>query len=182
MFVTPGFQIDSRRYVHITHSLRDMHTPRSLPTAAFLTLCAILLTACGTIMHGTSLDLGISSSPTNATVMIDNAEAGMTPIIGKLSRKDNHIIRIQLAGYQPFEGTVTRKVSGWVWGNIVFGGLIGLAVDAISGGLYALTPEQIAGQLTKQGASLAPAANGVYVILVRHVDVEWTQIGTLTRE
>ena len=88
-------------------------------------------------MHGTSQDLGISSSPTNATVMIDNVDAGKTPLVGKLSRKDNHIIKIQLGGYQPFEGTVTRKVSGWVWGNILFGGVIGLAVDAISGGLYA---------------------------------------------
>ena len=44
-----------------------------------------------------------------------------------------------------------------------------------------MTPEQITGQLTKQGASLAPSANGVYVVLVRHVDVEWTKIGILTR-
>lgn len=64
----------------------------------------------------------------------------------------------------------------------MFGGVIGLAVDAISGGLYALTPEQVTGQLSKQGASLAPSSNGVYVVLVRQVDASWTKIGELERE
>jgi len=34
-------------------------------------------------------------------------------------------------------------------GNIVFGELIGLAVDAMSGGLYNLTPTQISAQLVQ---------------------------------
>ncbi len=55
-----------------------------------------------------------------------------------------------MPGYQPFEATLTRSVSGWVWGNIVIGGLIGLAVDSISGGLYSLAPEQITGVLNKE--------------------------------
>ena len=102
--------------------------------------------------------------------------------MASLSRKDNHIIRIAMPGYAPFDATVTRNVSGWVWGNIVFGGIIGLAVDAISGGLYALTPEQVTGQLQKQGASLVPSANGVYVVLVKPIDSNWTKIGELERE
>lgn len=68
-------------------------------------------------------------------------------MIAKLSRSDNHIVRIQMDGYQPFDATITRSVSGWVWGNLVFGGLIGLAVDATSGGLYKLTPEQVSAQM-----------------------------------
>lgn len=133
-------------------------------------------------MHGSSQDLGISSSPTDATVSVDNQDKGKTPMVAKLSRKDNHIVKIQMAGYQPFEATVTRKVSGWVWGNIVFGGLIGLAVDAISGGLYALSPEQVAGQLAKQGASLSPTKDGVYVVLVRRPEAGWQLIGNLQPE
>jgi hypothetical protein len=33
--------------------------------------------------------------------------------------------------------------SGWVWGNIAFGGLIGLGVDFISGGAYQLYPDNL---------------------------------------
>lgn len=142
----------------------------------------LALGGCGTIMHGTNQDLGVSSSPTDATVTVDNQEKGRTPLVAKLSRKDNHILRIQLAGYQPFEAAITRKVSGWVWGNIVFGGLIGLAVDAISGGLYVLTPEQITGQLAKQGASVSPKRDGLYVVLVQRAEPSWQQVTNLKQQ
>ena len=134
---------------------------------------------CASIMHGTTQDIGISSMPTNARVIVDNQPRGNTPLVAKLSRGDNHIVRIELDGYAPFEATLTKKVSGWVWGNIVFGGLIGLAVDAMTGGLYNLTPEQLTGQLARQGASDSLQADGIYVILVPRADPSWTRIGTL---
>lgn len=56
---------------------------------------------------------------------IDNAASGQTPYVAKLSRKDKHIIHIAADGYQPADLTLTRSVSGWVWGNLLFGGLIG---------------------------------------------------------
>jgi hypothetical protein len=137
---------------------------------------------CGTIMHGTTQSIGLSSTPTNARVWVDKQQLGVTPTIAKLSRKDNHIIRMELAGYQPFEATITRSVSGWVVGNLVFGGLIGLAVDAISGGLYKLSPEQVAGQLATQSASVKRVGDGLYVTVVLRPDSTWERIGTLARE
>jgi hypothetical protein len=83
-----------------------------------------------------------------------------------LTRKDNHIVRIELAGYKPYETTLTRKVSGWVWGNIVFGGLVGLAVDAIDGALYNLTPEQVSAALLAGTAHIVPTRNGMYIAVV----------------
>jgi hypothetical protein len=115
-------------------------------------------------------------------VWVDKQQLGVTPTIAKLSRKDNHIIRMELAGYQPFEATITRSVSGWVVGNLVFGGLIGLAVDAISGGLYKLSPEQVAGQLAAQSASVQRVGGGIYVTVVLHPEAGWERIGTLARE
>ena len=122
---------------------------KSLRTFLFLSCGCLLLWGCATIMHGTSQQVGLSSSPSGARVSINTKPIGVTPIFANLSRGDNHIIKIDLEGYLPFEMTVTRKVSGWVWGNIVFGGLIGLVVDAATGGLYNLSPEQIyLGQVT----------------------------------
>jgi uncharacterized protein YceK len=142
---------------------------------------AALLTGCASIMHGTSQDIGISSTPTNALVSIDNMPAGNTPVVAKLSRKDNHIVHLTVDGYAPADLTLTRSTSGWVWGNIVFGGLIGLAVDAITGGLYNLTPAQLAGQLAQQKASVAPTKDGVYVVLVQRADPSWVKVGQLAR-
>lgn len=145
-----------------------------------LAVSAILaLTACATMMHGSSQDIGISSNPTGATVSVDNQSPGQTPYIAHLSRKDNHVVKLNLAGYAPAELTLTRKTSGWVWGNIVFGGLIGLAVDAMTGGLYNLTPEQLSATLASQKASVAPTKDGIFVVLVPKAEAGWTKVGQL---
>ena len=142
---------------------------------------ALALSACASIIHGTSQDIGISSSPTGAQITVDNQTGAMTPYVAKLSRKDNHIVKISMDGYAPAELTLTKTVSGWVWGNIVFGGLIGLGVDAISGGLYNLTPNQLQATLAREGASIAPTKDGIYVVLVKKAAPEWLKVGQMQR-
>jgi hypothetical protein len=141
---------------------------------------SMLLTGCATIMHGTQQDVGFGSVPTNAKITIDNQRSATTPTVMKLSRKDNHIVRIELDGYLPYEATLTRGVSGWVWGNIVIGGLVGLAVDAISGGLYKLTPEQMTATLSKQ-TSVNDVDGALRVFVVLSPDPNWQYLGRLTR-
>jgi PEGA domain-containing protein len=134
---------------------------------------------CATIMHGTNQGIGIGSSPTGANVFVDKQPQGTTPVVAKLSRKDIHYVRLELAGYQPYETALSRRVSGWVWGNIVFGGLVGLAVDAISGGLYKLTPEQLAAELKKEGQSYLLEKDQVWITVVLKPDVAWQKIDSL---
>jgi hypothetical protein len=147
---------------------------------AGLFAAAVALIGCATIMHGSSQEIGIQSQPTGASVVIDNEDFGVTPVIAKLSRKDNHTIRVSMAGYQPYDATITKSVSGWVWGNIVFGGLIGLAIDAISGGLYKLNPEQVEAELAKQGMGDKLQNGDIIVTFVLEPDPDWEQVGSLT--
>jgi hypothetical protein len=138
-----------------------------------------LVAACATIMHGTSQQVGINSQPVGATVVVDSQTVGVTPVAAKLARKRIHRVTVTMPGYEPFAMVTTRKTSGWVWGNIVFGGLIGLIVDASSGGLYDVRPEQVNAQLTRTGA-MGEARDGmIYVFLVREVDPSWVRIGQL---
>lgn len=137
-------------------------------------------TGCATIMQGTTQSVGISSTPSGAKVIVDNQEKGKTPIVVELKRKDNHFVKIEMDGYLPYEATFTRSTSGWVWGNIVFGGLIGLAVDAISGGLYKLTPEQVAATLQKGNMSSLYKKDNLYVAVVLRADPNWQKIGQLS--
>jgi hypothetical protein len=143
---------------------------------------AVVLCSCASIIHGTHQDVGISSNPTGAQVSVDGQVKGATPVVANLTRKDNHIVRIELAGYKPYETTLTRKVSGWVWGNIVFGGLIGLAVDAINGALYNLTPEQVSAALLAGTAHMVPTRDGMYIALVLASQPGWQKVGQLERE
>jgi PEGA domain-containing protein len=138
-----------------------------------------IVAACATIMHGTSQQVGINSQPAGATVVVDSQTIGTTPVAAKLARKRSHHITLTMPGYQSFEMVTTRKTSGWVWGNIVFGGLIGLIVDASTGGLYDVRPEQIDAQLTRTGAMGEVRDGMIYVLLVREVDPSWVKIGQL---
>lgn len=138
-----------------------------------------LLTSCATIMHGTRQSIGISSNPSNACVWVDKKYSGNTPIVVEMSRKDNHIVRIELDGYQPYEATFSRQLSGWVFGNIVFGGVIGLAVDAITGGLYVLTPDQIQAEMRSNRIAYSKNSKDSYITVVLEVDPSWEKIGNL---
>ena len=150
---------------------------KQLLTAA--AIAAVLsLNACATIMHGGKQNVGINSTPSGATVFIDGQNMGVTPANLNLSRKDTHIVRIDLAGYQPYEMTMSRGVSGWVWGNLVFGGLIGLVVDASTGALYKLSPEQVDGQLVTRQAMLN-GRTAIQVEIALSADPSWEKIGQL---
>jgi len=129
-------------------------------------------------MHGASQEVGFSSNPSNARVFVDGVPVGRTPLNTKLSRNDNHIVKIELDGYMPYEATLTRSVSGWVWGNLVFGGLVGLVVDAVSGGIYKLTPDQIQGELREDVAS-GYSDGSLYLAVAFGHEQGWEQIGAL---
>jgi PEGA domain len=138
-----------------------------------------LVASCGSIIHGRNQEIGIASTPVGARVTIDNQTTANTPFVAKLSRKNLHSVKVEADGYAPADLTLTRKVSGWAWGNIVFGGLIGLAVDAGTGGLYKLTPEQLNTTLATKSASISPSKDGIYVVLVPAAPKEWTKVGQL---
>ena len=147
-----------------------------------LLLCILMLafpTACGTIIHGSTQSIGIASNPSAAAVRINGEQMGMTPVALKLDRDKDHAISVQLPGYEPYSATVTHSVTGWVWGNIAFGGIIGLAVDAISGGLYTLDPEQVSGDLKSKLAK--NRGDELFIAVVLKPEDGWKRVGTLER-
>jgi len=98
------------------------------------------LNSCASIMHGSSQEVPINSTPSGANVFINGQDIGVTPVTTTLKRKEMHTLVLELDGYQPFEMNLARKTSGWVWGNILFGGIIGLAVDAATGAIHKIEP------------------------------------------
>lgn len=137
-----------------------------------------LVTGCGTIIHGTTQDVSIASSPSGASVVIDGADIGETPITQALERDSQHTIELNLDGYESESIIVNKGTSGWVVGNIVFGGLIGLAVDAATGGMYKLTPEQINSSL-ESGTASVDEENDVFITVVMQPNPDWEKIGEL---
>jgi PEGA domain len=114
-------------------------------TVVRFSLILVSLTGCGTIMNGTHQDLAITSHPGGATVIVDGQEMGTTPIVASIWRKHAHVVKLERPGFYPVEHSVVPEPSGWAWGNIVFAGLVGLMVDAWTGGLYELSQVHVAG-------------------------------------
>lgn len=140
---------------------------------------ALGVAACASIMSGTGQKLNIASEPPGAVVLVDGSAVGNTPVVTKLSRNERHTITVRLDGYQPFELKTTRHMNGWLIGNVVFGGPLGIIIDVVDGAAYKLTPKEIAAQLARSSASAKVENGTLYVFLTPAADSTWQQVGQL---
>lgn len=103
-------------------------------------------------------------------------------MIVNLKRSNRHIVKISLDGYHPYELNINKKVNGWIIGNIVLGGIIGLAVDAISGGMYKLSPDEINAELKANETNVTAfesKKDGISVFVTLKPNPNWVKIGQL---
>ena len=141
----------------------------------------LLLTGCATIVNGTDQIVGITSKPGCADVKVDNHFVGTTPINVNLSRDRDHTIRIELDGYEPYEIVCNRKMSKWVFGNLLFGGPFGLVIDIVSGGVYRLTPEQVNADLCGNRMICCKKHQKSTIAVVMKPEPSWKKVGQLKR-
>lgn len=137
--------------------------------------------ACATIMQGSEQEISVDSTPAGASISVDGQPMGTTPAVLRLARRDTHTLRLDLPGYAPYEMELTRKLSNWVWGNIVFGGVIGVVVDGSTGAMYRLTPAAIDASLETRTAVI-DGRRTIQVAIVMSPDPSWEKIGQLSRE
>lgn len=111
-------------------------------------LAACSLVSCGSIFNGRTQQVGISSNPAGATVKINGAQKGVTPLTVLLKRADApYNVEIEKPGYEPYSCSITNSISAWEVGNVAFGGFIGLGVDSLTGGMYYLEPAPLQADL-----------------------------------
>jgi hypothetical protein len=147
---------------------------------AIIILSSIFLFSnCATIITGSKQTVKFDSTPPNAKIFINNKEIGKTPYETKLERKECSVA-IKLDGYKDFNVTLKKKTNGWVWGNILLGGIIGLVVDMSTGAIYRLTPNEINTQLGKTIADNTKN-NNVYVFATLDAIVSSEKIGQLEK-
>jgi len=120
---------------------------KSAPTkCGFLILGLMTLgmecAGCGSIVHGSSQNINLNTNPQGATVNISNGSTFTTPSQVKLERNKDYILTFSKEGYATQTVPLNSVLSGWLAGNIIFGGIIGGGVDLATGAAYTLTPEQ----------------------------------------
>lgn len=147
----------------------------------FVTVLILLITtSCATIVSGTKQNVKFSSNPSSATVFIDEVEMGKTPFEIRLSRTNEHSVMIKLDGYQTYETKLTKSFNAWYLGNIVFGGIIGLVVDASTGAIYNLTPSEINAEMNN-GTTFNKSNGNIYFAISLNSDPNWEKIGQLEK-
>lgn len=141
---------------------------------------AMSLTSCATIVSGSKQTINFNSTPTNATVVVDGQEIGKTPLQTKLERKHDHNVEIKLDGYKTYNVAMKKTFNEWYIGNILFGGIIGLVVDPITGAIYRLTPKEVNAEL---GNTTANKANKDAIIIAVNMtpDPSWVKVGQMEK-
>ncbi len=142
---------------------------------------AALFTSCASIVSGSTQSVRINSQPPGASVQIDGAPSGATPTTATLSRKTSHRVTISLKGYRPYELTLEQSFNGWVLGNILIGGIIGIVVDNSTGAAYVLTPGQVDAALQAGRITVVERRDTMLVAVVLKPEPGWRTIGRLSR-
>lgn len=98
---------------------------------------AVVLAGCASITRGHQNQVQIVSSPPGATARTSLGHTCVTPCTLQFSRKDEFSVVFTLAGYETREVPVRTQLAsegaaGFA-GNILVGGVVGMAVDAASG-------------------------------------------------
>ncbi len=151
-----------------------------------------LMTSCASIIHGPNQSVDFSSQPSGAKITIDGKDYGVTPksvdlrrkgrLKGEISDKKEYAVKIEMEGFYPYEIKIKREMDGWFLGNILFGGLIGIIIDAGNGAMYKLTPDQVVAQMGKTTAmNINKADDKIYVAVSLDIDPSWEKIGTMEK-
>ena len=139
---------------------------------------AVAATGCATIVAKSSQSITVTSVPPGAAVSISNRagaaiHSGNTPLTVTLKKgagyfkPERYVVRVSKEGFQSHELRVDGAVNGWYFGNIVFGGLIGmLAVDPATGAMYTLRPDAIEATLDAAKVTREPGERSLTVVLV----------------
>ncbi len=112
---------------------------KSLKSFVVLALSAVLLTSCATLFTKSSQEIMFKGVPgsvikdkkKNQTIAHIGDNGFATAKIRKqLSSKQ---LEVTNEGYVPGNYQLDTKIQGWFWGNIIFGGIPGMGIDALTG-------------------------------------------------
>jgi hypothetical protein len=135
-----------------------MSNVRRVVGLAILGPLSLTLSGCGAILTGTRQQVKVGSEPAGATVRVDPAGEKAeftTPATIALDKKSNYVLRFSAPGYADQQVGVEKHLRGGILvADILLTGLIGVVVDAATGGWNGLRPKDATITLKKTSASL----------------------------
>ncbi len=116
-----------------------------------------VLGGCATITRGTTGNVGFDSKPSGAEVRLSNGLACVTPCSLAVKRNEEFVATFTKAGFIGQQVEVKTQVAGegaaGFAGNIIAGGVIGMGVDAATGGALEHVPNPVVVELEREAAA-----------------------------
>lgn len=100
---------------------------------------SLLAAGCSTIMSGKEQQISVNSNVKGATVLINGAEVGKTPFVGKIKKPEGgsgNTMTLRADGYQEKTIAVETNIEPTFFVNILSGGPFGSTTDYASGSMY----------------------------------------------
>lgn len=121
--------------------------------AVLVAASAFLTSGCATILGGKTQTITVNSNVSGAEVLLNEAPLGKTPLTTSLKRGQSGVLRVQAAGYQPYQIAINKKISTLFWVNIFTGGVFGSSTDYSTGAMYEYEPATFMASLSPVGRS-----------------------------
>ncbi len=144
----------------------------------------LLASSCASIVSKSTYPIFINSAPSQSNIIIKDKKGieiftGQTPTSLTLKSgngffsKARYQVTFMKEGYVAKTVPVEFKLDGWYFGNIVFGGLIGmLIVDPATGAMYKLETEYLNETLIPNSANLKKSRE-LKVYSLDEIPAEW---------
>ncbi|MEQ8478718.1 hypothetical protein [Fulvivirga sp.] len=146
-------------------------------------LLVIIFSSCASIVSKSSYPIVINSKPASAKLKITDGKGrsvfeGTTPATLSLKsgqgyfKRASYQVHFSLDGYDDRVVPLNCKIDGWYFGNLIFGGALGLLiVDPATGAMYKLETDIIVETLSKSTASIDEKE--LRILDVNSIPQEW---------
>jgi hypothetical protein len=128
-----------------------------------LVIIALALTVggCATVTRGTTSQVQFQSEPSGANMRTSHGHNCVTPCTLQMNRKDEFIATFSKPGFADQDVSVRTKVAGegvaGFAGNVLVGGVIGMAADAATGATLEHYPNPVSVTLEPMRPAAPPA-------------------------
>lgn len=128
-------------------------------STSVISLAALSLGGCATLLNGTHQDLSFLTEPAGAGVVLSSGQSCTSPCEFSLKRGNDLQVDFTMDGYEPAMVYVQSRLGGSTFGNIIAGGGIGAVVDGSNGASNRLYPNPVS-------VRLAPLGSGAEAVLL----------------
>lgn len=102
---------------------------------------SILLNGCASIFHGRASWLTVETNPENIEIKLYGINSGeiikkTSPFRVELDKGTDYKLVVETPNYRSEEVVIRRRITGWFWGNIIIGWIVGFAIDAFSKNMW----------------------------------------------